>query len=120
MKRIDLYQFHRPDDATGTPVEDSWGTMAELVDEGKVRWIGVSNFDVELLERCQRIRHVDSLQPPFSLVNRAARARLLPWCQANGTGVICYSPMQQACSPARSTGSGWPPCTGHASRSART
>jgi aryl-alcohol dehydrogenase-like predicted oxidoreductase len=94
VERIDLYQFHRPDDATGTPVEDSWGTMAELVDEGKVRWIGVSNFDVELLERCQRIRHVDSLQPPFSLVNRAARARLLPWCQANGTGVICYSPMQ--------------------------
>jgi len=94
VERIDLYQFHRPDDATGTPVEDSWGTMAELVDEGKVRWIGVSNFDVDLLDRCQRIRHVDSLQPPFSLVNRAARARLLPWCQANGTGVICYSPMQ--------------------------
>jgi aryl-alcohol dehydrogenase-like predicted oxidoreductase len=94
VEQIDLYQFHRPDNATGTAVEDSWGTMAELADQGKVRFIGVSNFDVELLERCERIRHVDSLQPPLSLINRAARARLLPWCQANGTGVICYSPMQ--------------------------
>jgi aryl-alcohol dehydrogenase-like predicted oxidoreductase len=91
---VDLYQFHRPDRVTGTPVEESWGTMAELVDEGKVTWAGVSNFGVDLLERCEPIRHVDSLQPPFSLIDRTAAQDLLPWCAAHGTGVICYSPMQ--------------------------
>ena len=90
---VDLYQFHRPDTETGTPVEDSWAAMAELVDEGKVRWAGVSNFDVELLERCERVRHVDSLQPPYSLLDRAAAAELIPWCAGNGTGVIGYSPL---------------------------
>jgi aryl-alcohol dehydrogenase-like predicted oxidoreductase len=90
---VDLYQFHWPDTTTGTPVEDSWGTMAELVTEGKVRWAGVCNFDLELLERCERIRHVDSLQPPYSLLDRAAAAELIPWCAANGTGVIGYSPL---------------------------
>jgi aryl-alcohol dehydrogenase-like predicted oxidoreductase len=94
VEAVDLYQFHWPDDATGTAVEDSWGTMAELADEGKARFIGVSNFDVELLERCERIRHVDSLQPPISLIDRTARRELLPWCEANGTGVLAYSPMQ--------------------------
>jgi aryl-alcohol dehydrogenase-like predicted oxidoreductase len=91
---VDLYQFHWPDTETGTPVEESWAAMADLVAEGKVRWAGVSNFDVGLLERCQRIRHVDSLQPPLSLLDRAAAAELIPWCAANGTGVICYSPLQ--------------------------
>jgi aryl-alcohol dehydrogenase-like predicted oxidoreductase len=91
---VDLYQFHWPDTETGTPVEDSWATMAELVTEGKVRWAGVSNFDVGLLERCRRIRHVDSLQPPYSLINRRAAADVIPWCAANGTGVIGYSPLQ--------------------------
>jgi aryl-alcohol dehydrogenase-like predicted oxidoreductase len=91
---VDLYQFHWPDTETGTPVEDSWATMAELVDEGKVRWAGVSNFDVGLLERCQRLRQVDSLQPPYSLIDRRAAADVIPWCAANGTGVICYSPLQ--------------------------
>jgi aryl-alcohol dehydrogenase-like predicted oxidoreductase len=91
---VDLYQFHWPDLATGTAVEDSWATMAALVDEGKVRFAGVSNFDVELLERCEPIRHVDSLQPPFSLLDRRAAAELLPWCRRNGTGVIAYSPMK--------------------------
>ncbi|HWD45352.1 MAG TPA: aldo/keto reductase [Actinomycetota bacterium] len=90
---VDLYQFHWPDTTTGTPVEDSWGTMAELVTEGKVRWAGVCNFDLGLLERCQRIRHVDSLQPPYSLLDRAAAGELIPWCAANGTGVIGYSPL---------------------------
>lgn len=93
VERIDLYQFHWPDEM-GTPVEDSWGEMARLVDEGKVRAAGVSNFDVALLERCEAIRHVDSLQPPFSLVNREAAAAEIPWCAEHGTGVICYSPMQ--------------------------
>jgi aryl-alcohol dehydrogenase-like predicted oxidoreductase len=93
VDRIDLYQFHWPDE-TGTPVEDSWGEMARLVDEGKVRWAGVSNFSVELLERCESVRHVDSLQPPFSLIRRDLAARELGWCRAHGTGVIVYSPMQ--------------------------
>ena len=90
---IDLYQFHWPD-ASGTPVEDSWAAMVQLVQEGKVRAIGVSNFDVHLLARCEAIRHVDSLQPPFSLINRAAAEKPIPWCASHGTGVICYSPMQ--------------------------
>ena len=93
LERIDLYQFHWPDD-TGTLVEESWYEMAKLVKEGKVRAAGVSNFNVELLERCETIRHVDSLQPPFSLVNRAAAAKEIPWCRKHHTGVICYSPMQ--------------------------
>jgi aryl-alcohol dehydrogenase-like predicted oxidoreductase len=90
---VDLYQFHWPDTTTGTPVEESWGTMAELVTEGKVRWAGVCNFDVALLERCQRIRHVDSQQPPYSLLDRAAADELIPWCAANGSGVVGYSPL---------------------------
>lgn len=93
IERIDLYQFHWPDD-TGTPVEDSWSEMDKLVKEGKVRAAGVSNFNTELLERCERIHHVDSLQPPFSLINRKAAEKEIPWCEKRNTGVICYSPMQ--------------------------
>ena len=93
VERIDLYQFHWPDE-TGTPIEDSWATMVELIEEGKVRAGGVSNFDVNLLERCEKIRHVDSLQPPFSLINRSVAASEIPWCASHHTGVICYSPMQ--------------------------
>lgn len=91
---VDLYQFHWPDTTTGTPVEASWETMAKLKEQGKVRWIGVSNFDVPLMERCERIEHVDSLQPPYSLLRREVESEILPWCKQNGTGVICYSPMQ--------------------------
>jgi aryl-alcohol dehydrogenase-like predicted oxidoreductase len=93
VERIDLYQFHWPDDS-GVRVEDSWATMSQLVREGKVRAAGVSNFDVNLMQRCEAIRHVDSLQPPFSLINRAAAESNIPWCAGNHTGVICYSPMQ--------------------------
>jgi aryl-alcohol dehydrogenase-like predicted oxidoreductase len=93
IERIDLYQFHWPDE-TGTAVEDSWAEMVRLVKEGKVRAVGVSNFDVSLLDRCEAIRHVDSLQPPFSLINRQAGAREIPWCAHHDTGVICYSPLQ--------------------------
>jgi len=93
VERIDLYQFHWAD-ATGTPVEDSWQEMGRLQEQGKIRAAGVSNFDVALLDRCERVRHVDSLQPPFSLIRRDSAAELIPWCAAHDTGVIVYSPMQ--------------------------
>jgi aryl-alcohol dehydrogenase-like predicted oxidoreductase len=93
VERIDLYQFHWPD-AVGTPIEDSWAAMGRLIEEGKVRAAGVSNFDVSLLERCEAIRHVDSMQPPFSLIRRQVAAAEIPWCAEHGTGVIGYSPMQ--------------------------
>jgi aryl-alcohol dehydrogenase-like predicted oxidoreductase len=93
VERIDLYQIHWPDTETGTPIDESWGTMVELYESGKVRWLGVSNFDVELLEQCESIRHIDSLQPPLSLINRRARTELIPWCADHGTGVIAYAPM---------------------------
>jgi aryl-alcohol dehydrogenase-like predicted oxidoreductase len=93
IERIDLYQFHWPDQ-TGTAVEDSWGEMIRLVEQGKVRAAGVSNFHVPLLERCERLRHVDSLQPPFSLIRREVAGAEIPWCRQHGTGVIAYSPMQ--------------------------
>jgi aryl-alcohol dehydrogenase-like predicted oxidoreductase len=93
VERIDLYQFHWPDYGTGTPVEESWAAMAALADEGKVRWCGVSNFTVELLERCDAVRHVDSLQPRLNLLDRHALEELIPWCRAHGTGVIAYSPL---------------------------
>ncbi len=108
IDHIDLYQFHWPDE-TNTPIEESWGELARQVEAGKVRYAGVSNFDVELLERAERVRHVDSLQPPFSLINRKAGRDLLPWTREHGTGVIVYSPMQSglltgAFSPARIAG----------------
>jgi aryl-alcohol dehydrogenase-like predicted oxidoreductase len=93
VERIDLYQFHWPDQL-GTPIEESWQEMDRLVDEGKVRAAGVSNFDVALLNRAESQRHVDSLQPPFSLVRRDAAADVIPWAAAHRTGVIVYSPMQ--------------------------
>jgi aryl-alcohol dehydrogenase-like predicted oxidoreductase len=92
VERIDLYQFHWPDIATGTPVEESWEAMAALQDEGKVRWLGVCNFSLELLDRVEAVRHVDSLQPSLSLLNRHA-LDLIPWCREHGTGVLAYSPL---------------------------
>jgi len=93
VERIDLYQFHWPD-GTGTPVEDSWAEMVRLVERGKIRAAGVSNFDVALLRRCEAVRHVDSLQPPFSPIRREVAAAEIPWCVEHGTGVLAYSPMQ--------------------------
>lgn len=89
--RIDLYQLHwRTDDV---PVEETWEAMAELADEGLVRWIGVSNFDRGSIERCEKIRHVDSLQPQFSMLWREGLDDLFPYCEANGTGIIAYGPL---------------------------
>lgn len=93
IERIDLYQFHWPDQ-TGVAIDDSWAEMGKLIEAGKVRLAGVSNFDVALLERCERLRHVASLQPPFSLIRRGAAADVIPWCASHHTGVIVYSPMQ--------------------------
>jgi aryl-alcohol dehydrogenase-like predicted oxidoreductase len=93
VERIDLYQFHWPD-TTGTAVEDSWAELQRLVAEGKVRAAGVSNFGVDLLERCEAVRHVDSLQPGFSLIRRDPGGKEIAWCWRHGTGVIGYSPMQ--------------------------
>jgi aryl-alcohol dehydrogenase-like predicted oxidoreductase len=93
VERIDLYQIHWPPE-DGTPLEDYWGELVKLRDEGKVRAIGMSNHDVKQLEQAEAVGHVDSLQPPFSLISREAAADLLPWCRDNGTGTIIYSPMQ--------------------------
>ncbi len=93
IERIDLYQFHWPDQS-GTPVEESWGAMVQLIEQGKIRAAGVSNFNTALLNRCEGVHHVDSLQPPFSLIRRDVGANEIPWCNEHNTGVICYSPMQ--------------------------
>jgi aryl-alcohol dehydrogenase-like predicted oxidoreductase len=85
---IDLYQLHWPDEST-VPLEDTWGAMADLVDDGLVRWIGVSNFTSELIARCEAIRHVDSLQPQLSMLWQERRP-LLAFCRENRTGVITY------------------------------
>jgi len=89
--RLDLYQLHWPDES-GIPLEDTWGAMASLVDDGLVRFIGVSNFDRELIERCEAIRHVDSLQQEFSALKRDD-ADLIRWCGEQGTGVLSYGPL---------------------------
>jgi aryl-alcohol dehydrogenase-like predicted oxidoreductase len=88
---IDLYQLHWPDES-GVPVEDTWGAMTGLVDAGKVRAVGVSNFDQELLERCLPIHHVDSLQQEFSMLALEDR-ELIRWCGDAGIGVVSYSPL---------------------------
>lgn len=93
VERIDLYQFHWPDES-GTRVEDSWAAMSQLVSQGKVHVAGVCNFNAALMERCEPIHHVDSLQPPFSLIRREIAEKDIPWCAQHKTGVIGYSPMQ--------------------------
>lgn len=93
VETIDLLQAHWPtwDD---TPLEESWATMAALVDEGKVRHIGLSNFTVADLKTCEEVRHVDTFQPQLNLIERNAGAETLPWCAKHHTGVIVYSPMR--------------------------
>lgn len=89
---VDLYQIHKPDPKV--PVEDSWGTMVELKKEGKAKYIGVSTYDVSLLERCMKVEQVQSLQPPYSMLKRDYDAEILPYCLKNDIGVVAYSPMQ--------------------------
>ena len=93
VERIDLYQVHWPP-TDGTPLGDYWATMLALRDEGLVRAVGMSNHDCDQLTAAEAVGHVDSLQPPFSPINRAAAADVIPWCAEHGTGVIVYSPMQ--------------------------
>jgi len=92
VETIDLYQMHWPDPEAD--IEEGWQTMARLQQEGKVRYIGVSNFNVNQLRRIMAIAPVSSLQPPYSLVDRAAEKELLPFCQQHNIAVIVYSPMQ--------------------------
>jgi aryl-alcohol dehydrogenase-like predicted oxidoreductase len=89
---IDLYQIHwpRPDEY----IEEGWEAMAELKDEGKVRHIGVSNFDVSQMERIGEIAPVETLQPPYNMLNRGVEEEILPYCGENDIGVIVYSPMR--------------------------
>lgn len=89
---IDLYQLHWPD--KGVDIEETWETMASLVAEGLVRHIGVSNHPQDLIERCEAIRHVDSLQPHFSMLWRKSQEEgLFDFCKKNGTGIIAYGPL---------------------------
>jgi len=90
---IDLYQIHWPPEPDSPQLEEGWSTLADLKREGKVRWIGVSNFDVKQLRRAKAIAPITSLQPPYSLVNRAVEEDILPYCLREGIGVIVYSPM---------------------------
>jgi aryl-alcohol dehydrogenase-like predicted oxidoreductase len=89
---IDLYQIHWPE--PDEDIEEGWGAMAELQQEGKVRWIGVSNFNVDQMRRAQTIAPITSLQPPYSMLVRGVEDEILPYCRGNGIGVIAYSPMR--------------------------
>ena len=89
---IDLYQIHWPE--PDEDIEEGWTAMAQLQREGKVRWIGVSNFNADQLRRVQAIAPITSLQPPYSMLACEIEGAVLPYTQANGIGVIVYSPMK--------------------------
>ena len=91
VDEIDLYQMHKPEPEED--MEEGWAAMAELVKQGKARYIGVSNFNVAQLELISKIHPVTSVQPPYSMLVRGIETDLLPWCKENNIGVICYSPM---------------------------
>ena len=90
--RIDLYQLHWPPD-DGTPLEDYWGALLELQASGKIGAAGLSNHSVDQLELADKLGHVNTLQPPFSAINRSSAVEIA-WCARHATGVIVYSPMQ--------------------------
>ncbi len=89
---IDVYQMHWPQ--PDQDIEEGWTEMARLQQEGKVRWIGVSNFNVSQMERALRIAPITSLQPPYSLLARDAEEEILPFAKSHKIGVIAYSPMK--------------------------
>lgn len=89
---IDLYQIHWPN--PDEDIEEGWQALADLKQEGKLRWIGVSNFNVSQMERAAKIAPVTSLQPPYSAIRRTVESDILPHCLDNNIGVIVYSPMQ--------------------------
>jgi aryl-alcohol dehydrogenase-like predicted oxidoreductase len=91
VERIDLYQIHWP--VEDKDIEEGWSTMADLKRQGKVRHIGVSNFSPAQMERCLEIAPITSLQPPYSMLNRAVEAEILPYCVSHRIGVINYAPM---------------------------
>ncbi len=88
---IDLYQIHWP--SHEWPLEESWGAMAKLVEDGLARNVGVSNFNRDLLERCQAMRQVDSVQNHFSMLHHGTGPELFPWCEENGTTFLAYGPL---------------------------
>ena len=90
---IDLYQMHWPDTDTNAPAEETMRAMDKLVQDGKVRYVGVSNYNVPLLEESLSVRHVDALQPPYSILRPAVEKEILPFCLEKGIGVIAYSPL---------------------------
>jgi aryl-alcohol dehydrogenase-like predicted oxidoreductase len=92
VERVDLYQIHWPTDEI-SDIDAAWETMTALQREGKIRYAGVSNFDIAEMKRAQAIGPVTSLQPPYSLVNRNVEKEILPYCKAQNIGVIVYSPM---------------------------
>lgn len=91
VETIDLYQVHWPNPEE--EIEEGWGALERLRQQGKIRWIGVSNFNVEQMKRALKIAPITSLQPPYSMLRRGIEAEILPFAQANGIGVINYSPM---------------------------
>ncbi len=92
VEAVDLYQIHWSADEMAE-TEEGWTELAKLQEEGKVRWIGVSNFSLEELRHAQAIAPITSLQPPYSLIKRDIEAEILPHCEKENIGVIAYSPM---------------------------
>jgi len=93
IETIDLYQIHWPE--PDEDIEQAWKEMAKLVQEGKIRFLGVSNFNVSQIKRIQKIHPVASLQPPYSMLHREVEDELLDFCAQNNIGVVAYSPMQR-------------------------
>ncbi|MGB8260586.1 MAG: aldo/keto reductase [Terracidiphilus sp.] len=91
VETIDLYQIHWP--IPEEEIEEGWEALARLRQQGKIRWIGVSNFNVAQIQRVRKIAPVTSIQPPYSMLRRAVEEEILPFAQTNGIGVINYSPM---------------------------
>jgi len=98
---IDLYQIHWPQ--PDEDVEEGWGAMVKLKEEGKVRWIGVSNFNPQQMERCRKIAPITSLQPPYSAISPEIEEETLPYCLEHNIGTIVYSPMKSGLLSGRMT-----------------